>query len=293
MAMRKIMVPFLNENTATAAFGAGAVFAHRFKAHLDVIHLRQRLPPVLPGNAYYPIAATHVEENYEALTAAADKQAKQLKALYESLCSECDISFVSEAEHTDDKGATAAWADLDANISYDLANRACVSDMALLAKSGEGVHRNEFETIEEIIFQSGRAVMLVDSGNPVERFPETVMIAWNGGREAARALTSALPILQQSKLVIVGSAGDVPAALASPEHVASYLRLHGVHATHINIELSKSVDPEEEFLMQAKINNADLIVMGAYSHNRWREVILGGFTRHMLRHSSIPLLMAH
>ena len=293
MTIQKIMVPFLNEQSGEPAFEAAAALAERFKAHLDVIHMRQRITPALPGNAYYPIAVNYMKDNIEAIRNELDQEAANQMKIYERLCQKWDIGFFDEAEHTDDKGPTAAWCDVDATMPYDLANRARIADLSVLAKTGKDAPVYEFEVIEEIIFQSGRAVLLIDGDRPLREFPETILIAWNGGKEAARAITAAMPILKQAKLVIVTSVGELPWASEPPEHVASYLKLHGVHATHLNARLNKGVDPEEEFMAHAKKKGADMIVMGAYSHNRWREVILGGFTRYLLKNSRIPLFMAH
>ncbi|MBT8471813.1 MAG: universal stress protein [Marinicaulis sp.] len=293
MAIQKIMVPFLDEGSGTAAFETGVVLAERFKAHLDVVHMRQRISPALTGNGYYPIAVTYIEDNIDTLTAAANNRAEDLKKLYERLCRQRDVGLYDEEEHTDDKGVTAAWADVDATLPYDLSSRARVSDLTILARAGDDAPAYEFELVEEIIFQSGRPVLLADTRQPIADFPDTVVVAWNGGREAARAITAAMPILKQAKLVIVMSVGNLPWASEPPDHVASYLKLHGVRATALQARLNKGVDPEEEFMALVKKKRADLIVMGAYSHSRWREVILGGFTRHLLRKSKIPILMAH
>lgn len=293
MSIQKIMVPFLSEGAGKAAFKAAAIMADRFKAHLDVVHMRQHITTALAGSTYYPIAANYVEDNIDALRAAANQQADQLRNSYEQLCQEHDVGFFDEAEHTDDKGATAAWTDVEAKMPFDLANRARVADLTVFGRSTGDAPAHEYDTIEEVLFQSGRSVLLVDSQRQFLRFPETVFVAWNGGREAARALSAALPILKHAKLVIIITVGDLPWGVEPPEHVSSYLRLHGVHATHLNARLEKGADAEEEFLAHAEKKNADLIVMGAYSRNRWREVILGGFTRHLLKRSSIPLLMTH
>lgn len=293
MTVQKIMVPFLDEKSGKASFEASCVLADRFKAHLDVVHMRQRTAPALPSNAYYPIAATYVLENAEALETAANERAEKLKEQYQRLCRNFNVGYFDEADHTEDKGATAAWADVDASMPHDLANRARLADITVLSKSGEETTAFDLETIEEVIFQSGRAVLLIDRDRPMTEIPETVLVAWNGGREATRAISSALPLLKEAKDVIVASIGDLPWGAEPPEHVASYLRLHGVHATHLNGQVNKGVEPEEEFLARAAKKKADLIVMGAYSHSRWREVILGGFTRHLLKNSPVSLLITH
>lgn len=291
MTIQKIMVPFLDEAAGRTALETATVLADRFKAHLDVIHMRQRITPASTGNVYYPIAFTYIEDNIETLTDAANNRAEELRKLYERVCHQRHIGLYDEEEHTEDKGATAAWADVEATLPCDLSLRARVADLAVVAKSGGDAPPYEIEVIEEIIFQSGRPVLVADGRRPLNEIPETVMIAWNGSREAARAIASAMPILNQAKRVIVISVGDLPFGSEPPGHVASYLKLHGVPATALNARLNKGVDPEEEFMTHAKKERADLIVMGAYSRSRWREVILGGFTRYLLKNAEIPILM--
>ncbi len=293
MTIKKLMVPFLETDMAERAFDAAVVIAKQYKAHLDVVHMRQRITPALPGNVYYPIATTYVEENIEVLKEAADLRASDLKKRFEKLCSEHSISIQEQVEHTDDKGATASWTDTEKNLPYDLAARARVANMTVFARPSNHAPQYAVGLIEETIFQSGQSALIVGKTQAVSAFPKTVLIAWDGGREAARAVSASLPILQQAETVIVAAIGEMPWGAEPPESAASFLRLHGVHAVNIHPALDKHEHAEEVLLGQAKSKEADLVVMGAYSHNRWREMILGGFTRFMLHHSDIPLLMAH
>lgn len=293
MKFQKIMVPFLNEKTGKAAFETSVLLADRFKAHIDVIHMRQRITPNLPGNVYYPIAVNYIEDNIDTLRAVADDRAEAQLKLFERLAKLHAVGLVGEAEHREHQGATAAWTDTDATLPYGLSSRARVADLTIIAKSNRNAPAYEKDLTEELLFQSGRPVLLIDSEKPPTEFPETILIAWNGGKEAASAIASSLPLLYEAKLVIVMSVGELPWGSESAENVASYLRLHGVHATPMAARVNKGVDPEEEFVARAKKRKADLIVMGAYSHSRWREIILGGFTRHLLTSADIPLFLSH
>ena len=87
--------------------------------------------------------------------------------------------------------------------------------------------------------------------------------------------------------------GDLDLGCEPAERVAVHLKLHGVHAQAAQIALNKGDDAEEKFLSHAAQQGAELIVMGAYAHSRLQEMIWGGFTRHLLRESPIPLFMAH
>ncbi|MEM9494706.1 MAG: universal stress protein [Pseudomonadota bacterium] len=293
MTFQKIMVPYLSADAGAAAFGAARHLAGRFKAHMDVVNMRQHITPALPGNVYYPIAVLSVQDNYDALKQAADENAEKLRATYENLCEKHSIAFCHETEHTPDKGATAAWDDVDGAMPYELSARARVADLTVVAKAPDMSLAMHSDLTEELIFQSGRPVMMVDAEAPMTAFPETIAIAWNGGREAARAVVAAMPVLVAATAVIVVTVGDTPAGVEPPEHLVSFLRLHGVHASHLSAHAEKGEDQEEAFMRCAASRSTDMIVMGAYSHNRWRQIVLGGFSRHMLRNSKIPLFMAH
>ncbi|MEZ5914309.1 MAG: universal stress protein [Parvularculaceae bacterium] len=145
---------------------------------------------------------------------------------------------------------------------------------------------------EEAIFQSGRPV-IVAPPDTFERTPRRILVAWNGGREAARALAAAMPLFEESDATLVLSIGDIPPDLEGPEKAAELLRLHGVKSKAERRAHSGAQTAEDELLKAADEWSADLIVMGAYSHSRWRELVLGGFTRKMLKQSVYPLLLAH
>nr|AAC33476.2 unknown [Azospirillum brasilense] len=123
-----------------------------------------------------------------------------------------------------------------------------------------------------------------------------VLVAWNGSREAARAVADAMPILTAAKRVVVmavnpkagpAGIGDEPGA-----DIAKHLSRHGcrVEATHI---VTDQIDPGDTLLNTVADESCDLLVMGAYARSRVREQVLGGMTRYMLEHMTVPVLMSH
>ncbi|HMA30759.1 MAG TPA: universal stress protein, partial [Casimicrobiaceae bacterium] len=123
-----------------------------------------------------------------------------------------------------------------------------------------------------------------------------VLVAWNGGREAARAVRDALPILETAKQVVVVSLAREPAdaeaiAMAQPR-LAVYLRAHGIEAGFKRFD-GDPIEGGERLLSQAADLGSDLIVMGGYAHSRSRELILGGVTRTMFESMTVPVLMSH
>ncbi len=121
---------------------------------------------------------------------------------------------------------------------------------------------------------------------------KTVMIAWNGSREALRATRRALPILKQSERVELLMI-DPPEHRSEPGHqLATMLSRHGVP-----VELAaepRSMDPVSTTLRRrAREMGAGLIVMGGYGHSRFREYMIGGATRDIVSEAEVPILMAH
>lgn len=147
---------------------------------------------------------------------------------------------------------------------------------------------------ENVVLSSGRPALVVPYIGPRRTLGERILIAWDGGREAARAVTDALPLLERAKTVTVlvinpakGNHGAEPGA-----DIALYLARHGitVQAGHIVVE---GISVADTLLSRLADKNVDLLVMGAYGHSRLRELVLGGVTRQIFQQMTVPVLMSH
>jgi nucleotide-binding universal stress UspA family protein len=150
--------------------------------------------------------------------------------------------------------------------------------------------------VERALYASGRPTLIVPLADGASAQPETVIAAWDGSQEAARAFNDALPILQRAKRVVIMVAmphrhahdyGEEPGA-----DIALHLTRHGIAA-----EVRRSDEPGASIgsviLAQARELNAGMIVMGGYHHSRLREFVLGGPTRTVLEHMTTPVFMSH
>jgi len=152
----------------------------------------------------------------------------------------------------------------------------------------------QYALLERCLFASGRPVMIVPA-EPAELALEgTVVVAWDGSAEAARAFNDALIFLKRAKRVVL-LVGVTEAASEKDEppvdDMVAHLKRHGV-----TVEVMRATsegDVGRLLLSKAKDTGADMIVMGAFHHSRWREFILGGVTLTMLEQATIPLFMAH
>jgi len=175
-----------------------------------------------------------------------------------------------------------------------VARRARTRDLCIVPLANR--YDGQTEVAQAAIFGSGRPVLCFRAGQPIlrgDRRPD-VMIAWDGSRRAARAMADALPILLQAASVrVVTFVDEKPAAtLGLGAEAVRHLAAHGIAATHEDVAAAH--EPIGETLDgYLRDRPADLLVMGAYGHPRWREFILGGATEHVLRAPPTALLLSH
>jgi nucleotide-binding universal stress UspA family protein len=144
------------------------------------------------------------------------------------------------------------------------------------------------------LFETGRPVLFMPAGFSARLDPGTVVIAWDGSPRAARAVGDAMAFIEAAAQVsIVCVTGDKDLSRAAPGgDLAERLARHNRNVTITEQPLGDG-DAGDAILRHAQAVDASLIVMGAYAHARWRQLVLGGATRTMLRTTPRPVLMAH
>jgi nucleotide-binding universal stress UspA family protein len=147
---------------------------------------------------------------------------------------------------------------------------------------------------EELALSIGRPVLVVPRYGTFAALGDHVLIGWNASREAARAVNDALPLLQRAQKVTVLSIdpADHPDQRIPGADITLHLARHGVNATAAQ-DSCADISVGDVLLSRAADIGADLIVCGAYGHSRFREMVLGGATRHLLQHMTVPVLISH
>jgi nucleotide-binding universal stress UspA family protein len=147
--------------------------------------------------------------------------------------------------------------------------------------------------VECLLMQSGRPVLVLPChGSPPDQC-RSALVAWDGSREAARALHDAMPLLRQAHRVTVLSVERVCTAARQPDtDVVAHLARHGISVTVARVTV-EDLAVSEVLLNHAADMGADLLVAGGYGHSRLREAVFGGVTRDLLRHMTIPVLFSH
>ncbi|MEF9416993.1 MULTISPECIES: universal stress protein [Ralstonia solanacearum species complex] len=151
--------------------------------------------------------------------------------------------------------------------------------------------------VETLILEAGRPVLVVPYAGRFTTVAQRLLVAWNGGRESARALHDAVPLMHEAIVYVLQMIDDHPHQRAEEttiSQVACALLTYGIDST---VEEAHCVGSDvaigEMLLSRAADFNADLIVTGAYGHSRLRELVLGGVTRTLLNTMTVPVLMSH
>jgi len=145
---------------------------------------------------------------------------------------------------------------------------------------------------DRLIMSVGRPVLVVPYAGSFPAVGDNVIVSWDGSRQATRAVNDAIVILEGAQKVDILTINPPSDDDIDGADIALHLARHNVSATLKKI-VTADIDAADMLLSRASDSSADLIVMGAYGHARWRELALGGFTRHMLEHMTVPVLMSN
>ena len=278
MTYRTILLHVNDERRVAGLVDAAAHLATRHQAHLVGLFV---MPP-LPAYGSISIGAGIVKGG---LTAFRD-EAQRVRTAFDDACR--GRPFVSEWRFVEHPAGSVAEVVMQHGRACDL--------IIASQRDRDWPFATLMDEPERIAIESGRPVLVVPHAGRFPVFGKRVTVAWNGRREAARAVFDALPLLVAAENVRVlwvnprqgrHGEGDVPAA-----DLAATLARHGVRC-----EVATAQSPDSgvgDTLLSGLVDDgSDLLVMGAYGHARFRELIFGGATRDILEHMTVPVLMSH
>ena len=189
---------------------------------------------------------------------------------------------------TEPAGATRfRWRDGSVIQDAALGRLARVYDLTVLNRPG--ARGGRMATLESVLFESGRPVLMAPP-SPPKSFAQTVVIHWNASTEVSRAISMAMPILRKANRVIVLSVEGSMVPGPAGQEAVSYLQAYGIGATEKSIS-SRGQRPGVVLLAEARAQGADLLIKGAYTQSRLRQMIFGGATKHVLAAAELPVFL--
>lgn len=286
MTYKAILVPFAGDPGSDAALDSALKLAEDFGAGIDLLHV-QVDPVVALAGMGEGIAGVTAGQVIEAAQAAADTKAAEARQLAEQSCRAAGWTLIDSGDESK-SNRTAVWRQLVGRENEEIARAGRVSDLIVVATPESDEGGAVSGRIAAALFDTRRPVMVAPKSVP-ECIGRRAAIAWNGSREAAAAVAAALPFITGADRVTViqeAANGDDAGGLVA------YLARHGVAAETVGVPADRR-SLGERLVYSAVTAGADLLIMGAYGHSRFRELVLGGATLGALQHTTVPLFMAH
>ncbi len=280
--MRTILLPFSADEPSWAAQGIACDLAKRFGSHVEGLFVEET-PQIIGGEGM-----TLPPEYLAQLDQERRARGQAARAEFEKALAERGIP-IKELD-PEDTGVSAGWRELEGQESAVVGEYGRLFDLIVVGRSRKLSAGGWEPTCEAALFESGRPVIIAAEA-PVDKLGEMVVIAWNGSTETALAIALAMPILARAERVVVLSVEDAMVSGPSGEQVATHLRRNGVPASPLAVQ-SLGRLAGEAILEETATIGADLLIKGAYTHSRVRQMIFGGATRHILSSAKLPVLMA-
>lgn len=286
MSIRKILVPLDGSERDRMALTAAFSTARVFEAHVQAMHVRIQPADSLPfvGEG---MSAALVQELVELTERESAARAAVARQTFEAARAAALLPIADNpSSRPPGGGATAGWLEIPGQEDDLVVRAGRLADLIVLSRPATGAGSpGAFNTA---LFETGRP-LLVPGAQAMPIRMDRIVVAWDGSAQAARALAVALPFLDRAEQVTVVTCEEDGDDEAGSAEVTAYLAWHGIAAGR------RAVPPHPGVAeaLVAAATDADLLVMGGYSHSRLREMILGGVTRYMLEKATLPLLLMH
>jgi nucleotide-binding universal stress UspA family protein len=274
--LKNILIHLDSSKTCASRLETAIALAKKSDAHLTGVYVvtHPEIPPFIQAGISVDIIETQVRE-------AAEIGSKCIEE-FKSKVSAAGLQFESRMVE-----GTVADALTDHGRYFDLLV------VGQFDPDDSGLYAID-DMPDRLIMSAGRPILVVPYAGSFSNVGDNVIVSWDASRQATRAVNDAMSILESAKRVDVLSInpGDKGLGDAPGADICLHMARHGVNATAQHITVS-DIGAADMLLSRAADSSADMIVMGAYGHARWREIALGGFTRHMLAHMTVPVLMAN
>jgi nucleotide-binding universal stress UspA family protein len=279
MAYKDLLVQVDDTRSCAARVQAAVDLAAAHGAHLSGVYIITDPSPAVFATGH---VAPEVVDSFHQLARA---RAEAALARFADVAGRNQIAFETRIDRV-----------LYTEFAEALATNARYADLAIVGQADPDDTETPRYLAEEVALGSGRPSLVIPYIGAAATLGQRVTVAWNAGREAARAVNDALPILLRAQAVGVVTVNPSEAPFghgAEPgTDIALHLARHGVKVEVQRID-TREIDVANAILSHLADRGSDLLVMGAYGHSRLRELVLGGVTRTILREMTVPVLIAH
>ena len=281
MTMKSMLVPMEPHDGMTSVLETALLLARKCQSYIEGFPLRFGISEFV---AVDPAGSIPLESYRQESI----EEAAQARRLFESFMTERGIPRAGGAS----SGLSCAWLDDAPEGESFVGSYGRVFDVTVLGRPDANTIGLHNRAIESGLFESGRPILLAPPVAPKE-IATNIMVHWNSSTEQARASAFAMPLLHQAaQVTVLYVVGGQSVPGPSAEQFLRHLQFNGIAAKLKSVKLEGKTTGEV-ILAQAKAEGCDLLVKGAFTQSRLRQMIFGGATSHILAHADLPVLMAH
>jgi nucleotide-binding universal stress UspA family protein len=281
MSMKAILVPMENRDTMQSALQAAVLLARRHDSHIEGLALRWRLSELAGVDMMAGLPLDRYVRDTE-------EDAKHAQRLFESFMQDQGVPRSTRTVTS----LSFNWLDDEKSDDRYVGSYGRVFDVIVMNRPDPETTGLYYRAIESGLFESGRPILL-SPPTPPNRMGTNVVIAWNCSTEQARATALAMPILHKAERVTVLTViGGTSVPGPSADQLVAYLQRNGINADLLTAEVNGKTTGEV-ILATAQSLECDLLIKGAYTQSRLRQMIFGGATQHVLTHAGMPVLLAN
>jgi nucleotide-binding universal stress UspA family protein len=282
---KTILASLSDPESAPATLQLAFLVARGQGAHVEALHVRSDPSSAVPlvGEG---MSGAMVEEMLAVAERQSSEQASQVRAQFDQACLRHDVPILAVPGGS--TTVSTVWRQEIGREEEVVAKAGRLTDLVVMARPLPDRDQPSIMTLNAALMESGRPLLLAPP-NIAATVGRHVAIFWNGSAEASRAVASSMPLLSVAETVSILSASEEGGA--DPTELAGYLAWHGITAVIHSYSANGQVG--ETLMAEALALGADLLVMGAYTHSRLRQLILGGVTRHILQSCTLPVLLSH
>jgi nucleotide-binding universal stress UspA family protein len=278
--MKAILVPLETHDLIPSMLQTALLFGRRFGSLVEGFALRPVLTEFVPVDMVGGLTWTQND-------LVDQTEATRARETFEAFMRERQVPLFAEPGG----GLACRWYDTDSAGDALVGEYGRVFDVTVVGRPVSGQIAPRMSTLEAALFESGRPILIAPPTAP-RTLGETIVIAWNGSTETARAIAFALPLLHQATRVVVLTVEGGMAPGPGGGQLVSYLQQNGIGAELMDAKPGRR-SIGETILATAASLQSDLLIKGAYTQSRLRQMIFGGATSHILAAAALPVFMAH
>jgi len=289
MSYKVILSPVHGGEACKRALTSAYEIAKSSSGHIQALHVKTDSKEAVPllGEG---MSGSMIEEMIDLADRDAKERADAAKAMVDEFASANNIPITDNPAAAG--GPSLSWLQEEGREDERLANRGRVVDLIVMGQPSDKTSHPSLLTLHAAIFETGRPVLMLPENAP-GTVGKNVVIAWNGASEAANAVAGSMPLITVAdKVTIVTVDTEKSIGRIGGEELAHYLGCHGVAAECRSIDAQKN--PVDQVISNfCSEIGSDLLVMGAFTHSRLIQIILGGVTRHIINNANVPVLLIH